>query len=79
MSYKHLIAIAFSVTVIFSAQAQKMFTRNATVLFDATAANSPETVKAINKSGTCVLDKSTGAGEMAVRIKGLVFERALMQ
>ena len=56
-----------------------MFTRNATVLFDATAANSPETVKAINKSGTCVLDKSTGAVEMAVLIKGFVFERALMQ
>jgi len=81
MSYKHLIAITFSLAAIFStpAQAQKLFTRNATVLFDATAANSPETVKAINKSGTCVLDKSTGAVEMAVLIKGFVFERALMQ
>lgn len=81
MSYKHLIAIVFSVTAIFSApaHAQKLFTRNATVTFDATAANSPETIKAINKSGTCVLDKSTGAVEMAVLIKGFVFERALMQ
>lgn len=59
--------------------AQKMFTRNATVMFDATASSSPETIKALNKSGTCVLEKSSGAVEMAVLIKGFLFERALMQ
>jgi len=81
MSNKLFAILLFSVGAFFNAPAfgQKLFTRNATVTFDATAANSPETIKAINKSGTCVLDKSTGAVEMAVLIKGFVFERALMQ
>ncbi len=81
MLSKNFVALAICCIALFStsANAQKLFTRNATVTFDATAANSPETIKAINKSGTCVLDKSTGAVEVAVLIKGFVFERALMQ
>lgn len=63
----------------FPAGAQKFFTRNGIVNFDATAPNSPETIKAVNKSGTCVLDKSSGAVEMAVLVKGFLFERSLMQ
>jgi YceI-like domain len=62
-----------------SLQAQKLFTRDGQVTFDATAPNSPEIIKAANKSGTCVLDKATGALEMAVLIKSFLFERALMQ
>lgn len=81
MSIKHLAIAAFAFATLLTtpAKAQKLFTRDAAVTFDATAPNSPETIKAANKSGTCVLDKSTGAVEMAVLIKGFLFERSLMQ
>lgn len=59
--------------------AQKLFTRDGVVSFDATASNSPEPIKAVSKSGTCVWDKSSGAVEMAVLVKGFLFEKALMQ
>jgi len=61
------------------AQAQKYFTRDAKVSFDATAANSPENIQAVSKSGALVLDKSAGAVQMSVLLKGLTFEKALMQ
>ncbi|MBL7782542.1 MAG: YceI family protein [Saprospiraceae bacterium] len=81
MSNKFFLVIAISLIsgMLVPAQAQKWFTRDGLVSFDATAANSPEEIKAVNKSGTCVLDKSSGALEMAVLIKGFLFERALMQ
>lgn len=62
-----------------SVSAQRMFTRNGQVTFDATSPTSMEAVKAIHRAGTCVLDKATGAVEMAVLMKGFQFERALMQ
>lgn len=81
MTYKHLaiVFLAFAGFFALPAQAQKLFTRDGVVSFDATAANSPETIKAVNKSGTCVWDKGSGALEMAVLVKGFLFERALMQ
>ncbi|MCB0530011.1 MAG: YceI family protein [Saprospiraceae bacterium] len=81
MRQQHLIAVAAAFALFFTlpAHAQKLFTRDGVVSFDATAPDSPETIKAIAKSGTCVLDKSSGAIEMAVLIKGFIFERALMQ
>mgnify|MGYP001290644706 CR=1 FL=1 len=81
MSIKHLAIVAFSFATFLAApaQAQKLFTRDGVVSFDATAPNSPETIKAVTKSGTCVWDKSSGAVEMAVLVKGFLFERALMQ
>lgn len=81
MTSKHLIAIVFALAAVCTvpAGAQRLFTRDANVRFDATAPNSPENIEAVNKSGTCVLDKNTGAVEMAVLIKGFLFERALMQ
>lgn len=63
----------------YTGTAQKLFTRDAVVRFDATAPNSPEIIKAISKSNSCVLIPSSGAVEMAVMIKGFQFERALMQ
>ncbi|GAB4492422.1 MAG: hypothetical protein OHK0019_14300 [Saprospiraceae bacterium] len=81
MTHKLFLIIAFVLAVVFAVpvQSQKLFTRDGVVSFDATAANSPETIKAVNKSGTCVWDKSTGAVEMAVLVKGFLFEKALMQ
>ena len=81
MSNKHLFMLTLALATFFiaPANAQKLFTRDGVVGFDATAPNSPESIKAINKSGTCVWDKSSGAVEMAVLVKGFLFERALMQ
>ncbi len=82
MSHKHLlITVTFAWAAIFAvpAHAQKFFTRDGVVSFDATAPNSPETIKAVNKSGACVWDKSSGAVEMAVLVKGFLFEKVLMQ
>jgi len=62
-----------------AANAQKMFTRDAVVYFNATAPNSPEKIEAVAKSNSCILDQSTGKLEIAVLLKGFQFERALMQ
>jgi hypothetical protein len=59
--------------------AQKYFTRNAKVYFDATNKNSPERVDATSNSGTLVLDMASSRIESAVLIKGFLFEKALMQ
>jgi polyisoprenoid-binding protein YceI len=59
--------------------AQKYFTRDARVYFDATSKNSPERVEATNKSGTLVMDMATGKLEASVLMKGFLFEKALMQ
>ncbi|MEO6038613.1 MAG: YceI family protein, partial [Saprospiraceae bacterium] len=57
--------------------AQRFFTRDAKVYFDAT---SPlEKIEATTKSGTCVLDTKTGKMEWKVLIKGFQMEKALMQ
>lgn len=80
MTIKHLIittVLAVSCTV--SGHAQKFFTRDAKVAFDATASGSPEAIKGVSKSGTCVFDQGSGAVEMAVLIKGFIFEKALME
>lgn len=81
MTHKFFLIAAFMLAAVFAApvHAQKLFTRDGVVSFDATAANSPETIKAVNKSGTCIWDKSSGAVEMAVLVKGFLFEKALMQ
>ena len=59
--------------------AQKYFTRDAKVEFNATADGSPETIEAKHSSGTVVFNQTTGALEASVLIRGFLFERALMQ
>lgn len=59
--------------------AQKYFTRDARVYFDATSKNSPERVEATHKSGTMVIDMATGKLEASVLMKGFLFQKALMQ
>ncbi|TNE68492.1 MAG: YceI family protein [Bacteroidetes bacterium] len=61
------------------ASAQKLFTRDAQVYFDATSPDSPERVDATNKSGTMVLDLATGRIQSSVLMKNFIFEKALMQ
>ena len=63
----------------FGLSAQKWFTRDAKVYFDATSANSPERIEATTKSGTFVMEQTSGRLEASVLIKGFQFEKALMQ
>lgn len=59
--------------------AQRLFTRDAKVHFDATSKGSPEQVEAVNKSGTLVVDVATGNVQAAVLMTNFLFEKALMQ
>lgn len=59
--------------------AQRIFTRNANVSFDATSNASLEEVDAKTNTGTLVIDAATGAVEAAVLMKSFQFEKALMQ
>ncbi len=62
------------------AQAQgKYFTKTGKINFDATAKNSPENIKAVNKATTMVLDSKTGDVQFLALMKGFEFEKALMQ
>lgn len=61
------------------ASAQKFFTRDGKVKFDATATSSPEKIDALSNSATCVLDAANGNIQWAVLVKGFQFEKSLMQ
>lgn len=60
-------------------QAQRLFSRNANVSFDATSNKSLEEIDAKTNTGTIVIDVGTSAIEAAVLLKSLQFEKALMQ
>lgn len=68
-----------SLALPLSASAQRLFSRNAKVSFDATSQSSPERIDATNKSGTLVIDIASGRVESAVLISNFIFEKALMQ
>lgn len=57
--------------------AQKFFTRDARIQFNSDAPM--EKIEAINKSGTAIIDLSSGKMEWKVLIKNFIFEKALMQ
>ncbi|MBM3431408.1 MAG: YceI family protein [Bacteroidetes bacterium] len=62
-----------------TASAQKYFTKNGTISFDATASGSPENITADNRTVTCVVDGSNGNIQFKSTMKAFTFERALMQ
>lgn len=76
---QNLTALLLVAALPFQMTAQKWFTRDAKVQFDATAPNSPENIKASSNSGTFVLDQSSNRLEASVLVKGFQFEKALMQ
>ncbi|MBL7804195.1 MAG: YceI family protein [Saprospiraceae bacterium] len=76
-SIKLVILLLVALPTILSAQ--KWFSRDAKVYFDATTKGSPERIEATNKSGTVVLEQASGRVEASVLIKGFLFEKALMQ
>jgi len=63
----------------FGLSAQRWFTRDANVYFDATSASSPERIDATTKSGTFVVDQASGKLETSILVKGFQFDKALMQ
>lgn len=59
------------------ANAQKFYTKSGTISFISKA--SLETIEAINKTSTCVLDTKAGTIDFTVQIQGFVFDKKLMQ
>lgn len=74
-----LAALLFIAALPFQMNAQKWFTRDAAVSFDATAKSSPEDIKGKTSNGTFVFSQADGRMEAAVLVKGFLFEKALMQ
>ncbi|MCU0345615.1 MAG: YceI family protein [Saprospiraceae bacterium] len=72
-----VLAILIGAPILLSAQ--RIFTKNANVHFDATSNKSLEEVDAKTNTGTLVIDAGTGAVEAAVLMKSFQFEKALMQ
>lgn len=74
--------VLFAVVLLSSISAfgqTKYFTKKGKVSFDATAANSPEQIRATNDNAISVIDMSTGAMEFMVSMTAFNFEKALMQ
>jgi polyisoprenoid-binding protein YceI len=76
---KKLIFSIFALSCVLNLSAQKFFTKDAKVNFDATSATSPEKIAAVNPKGTVIVDAATGKMEAAILIKGFHFEQALME
>jgi polyisoprenoid-binding protein YceI len=74
---KKLIVVLLVAASCYSAHAQKYFTKNARISFNATS--SIEKIEANNEKGVSTIDASTGAVEYMVLMKGFIFDRALMQ
>lgn len=75
---KKLILLAlFALSLGYTVQAQRFFTRDAKVQFNS---DTPmEKIEGVNKSGTAVIDTKTGRMEWKVLSKNFLFEKALMQ
>ncbi|MDZ7876417.1 MAG: YceI family protein [Saprospiraceae bacterium] len=76
---KKLVLFAFVFGTFLSATAQKFYSKDAKVSFDATSKTSPEKIAALNPKGTIVIDAATGKMEAAVLVTGFHFEQALME
>jgi polyisoprenoid-binding protein YceI len=72
-----VLAVMIGAPILVSAQ--RIFSRNANVSFDATSNKSLEEVDAKTNTGTIVIDAGTGAVEAAVLMKSFQFKKALMQ
>ncbi len=76
---KHTIITLIAAIAGFTAQAQIMFTKTATINFNSTTTNTIDKVEAVNKSAVCKLNTATGDLEFATLIKSFVFSNNLMQ
>ncbi len=76
---KKCISLVLLLALVGSTSAQRYFTKNGTISFDATASGSPENITADNRTVTCVIDGATGGIQFKAAMKAFTFERALMQ
>jgi hypothetical protein len=76
---KKFIFSVLALSFVLNASAQKFFSKDAKVAFDATSASSPEKIAAVNPKGTLVVDMATGKMESGILVKGFHFEQALME
>jgi polyisoprenoid-binding protein YceI len=74
---KKILVSVLAVCAVFTVNAQKFYTKNATVTFLSKAPM--ETIEGTNKTTTAVIDAASGAIAFSVVIKGFVFEKQLMQ
>ena len=59
--------------------AQKYFTKNGSISFDATSPGSPENITADNRTVRCIIDVASDSINFKAAMKAFTFERALMQ
>lgn len=71
-----LLTVLIGAPILLSAQ--RIFSRNANVSFDATSNASLEEVEAKTNTGNIVIDAASGAVEAAVLMKSFQFKKALM-
>jgi len=76
---KSIVCIVLVLTQVNQSFAQKYYTKSGKITFDATANASPEDIKGVNKSVTCVTDTKSGLIQFSALMKGFEFERALME
>lgn len=76
---KTLVFLVVILTHVNQSFAQKYYTKSGKITFDATANASPEDIKGVNKSVTCVTDTKSGLIQFSALMKGFEFERALME
>ena len=74
---KKLLFTIFILTATISLNAQKFFTKNATITFQ--SKGPLETIEGTNKTTTAVIDSKAGAIAFSVIVKGFVMEKQLMQ
>jgi polyisoprenoid-binding protein YceI len=74
---KKILFGALALVFTLNLSAQKFFTKEAKVSFDATSSLEP--IAATTNKGTLVIDATAGKLEAAVLVKGFHFEKALME
>jgi hypothetical protein len=74
---KKILILNAALLLAMAVNAQKYFTKNATLTFTSKAPM--ETIIGTNKTGTLAIDSKTGAVGVSVVIKGFVFDKQLLQ
>lgn len=74
---KKIVILSATLFLAMAINAQKYFTKNATLAFTSKAPT--ETIIGTNKTGTLAIDSKTGAVGVSAVIKGFVFDKQLLQ
>lgn len=74
---KNVLMIMLLLSVTFSLQAQKYFTKGGNISFN--ASSPAEKIEGKSTTASSVIDATTGNMEFAVLVKSIIFDKALMQ